>query len=80
MAGGFQHEYPPGDWTVDRVQRALRDADETYQLPSYDDRAVWDRLRSGDLTGRHVAALLADASDQRGEPVLRLPASADERS
>lgn len=75
MAVGFEHEYPPSEWTVDQVQRALADADETYQIPTSENRAVWNRLRSSDLTGRHVDAILADARDQRGEAVPPLPAS-----
>ena len=78
---GFEHEYPPGEWTVERVERVLRETTgddgtpDTDDLPTYADEAVWERLRTDELTRPHVEALLAEAADQRGAPVPRLPAS-----
>lgn len=72
----FEHEYPPGEWTTETVERALRTADEAYQIPRYGEQDVWESLRRGDRTGRSVDDLLTDARAARGESVPPLHASA----
>jgi hypothetical protein len=75
MREAFDHDYPPAEWTVDDVAGALRATGEQYPLPTYEDEAVWDDLRTHDLTGPVVEDVLERAADAREEPVPHLPAT-----
>jgi hypothetical protein len=75
MREAFDHDYPPAEWTVDDVAGALRATGEQYPLPTYEDEAVWDDLRTHDLTGPVVEDVLERAADAREEPVSHLPAT-----
>lgn len=75
MREQYEHSYPPGEWTVEDVSRALEVAPERFPFPTIDDEADWDAIRSDDLTGPVAESTLDAASANRGAPPPSLPAS-----
>jgi hypothetical protein len=69
------HSYPPGDWTVEELERTLATADEAFPLPTYDEADVWKPFRSDPLTGPVAETILSEAERAREEPLPSLPAS-----
>jgi hypothetical protein len=68
------HEYPPADWTVDGVERALREHGDP-PLPSADEPETWEGLRSNDRIGPVLDRIIREAGDLSGKPIPEIRAS-----
>ncbi|MWG33847.1 heparinase II/III domain-containing protein [Halomarina oriensis] len=66
----YDHEYPPAEWTVDEVARAL-DAPTGgvgCPLPTYEDESTWATLAHDPPTRSLVAAIREHAARARDDP------------
>jgi hypothetical protein len=74
MRPAYDHDYPPVEWTAEGIADALADPDP-FELPTYEDAAVFEGSRAAETTGSAVADLLDRAATAREEPVPTLSAS-----
>jgi hypothetical protein len=75
MTESYDHEYPPAEWSADGIAAALREADETYPIPTYADEAFWRSVREDDDLRGMVDAAHERAAEVADDPVVPLTAS-----
>jgi hypothetical protein len=66
MRRTYDHDHPPGEWTVEGLSEALAENEE-YPLPRRDDRDAWRSLAADDATGPPANRLIEEAEEALDE-------------
>jgi len=75
MADEYDHEYPPAEWTTTGIASTLRETEERYPIPTYQDESFWRSVREDEAASGIVDAAREHAAEVAADPVVPLTAS-----